>query len=52
MIENNGSEIKLGSAWEGVAGGIPPGYWQFQQFLMQLFIHTARLTCYEKSSIF
>ena len=52
MIENNGREIKPGSAWEGVAGGISSGHWQFQQFLMQLFIHTAQLTCCEKSSIF
>ena len=47
----NRKEIKPGSAWEGVAGGISPGHWQFQQFLVQLFMHTARLTCYEKSSI-
>ena len=47
----NQKEIKTGSAWQGVTGSISAGHWQFQQFLMQLFMHTARLTCYEKSSI-
>lgn len=47
----NRKEIKPGSAWQSVTGSISAGHWQFQQFLMHLFIHTAQLTCFEKSSI-
>ena len=46
LSKRNRKELKPGSAWEGVAGSISPGHWQFQQFLMQLFIHTAQLTCF------
>ena len=50
--DDNPYELSIDITAAGYAeGSISPGHWQFQQFLMQLFIHTAQLTCYEKSSI-